>query len=207
MKSVLVRATFTFPKSGASVVEHRFVDGVPVDPGRPGPVAAPQGVHRRGLDGRIRVRPWRVRRDRSWSRQGRIEDALQGPDFPSVIVNPVMVPAGNLTERSVTSSRFDVARRRVRQAGQWRGRDHRSWPGLGSAPGDRHPSRRSRSRTSARGSRSPRPEGAGGGIRRERSEADRQGGSWSCGMITTYLPYHFASYVAVRVRLQVGIQR
>ena len=106
-KSVLVRATFTFPKGGPSVVEHRFVQGT--------------AWIRFGSDAWRLLRPFTA--DDSMAAFAAVHAASDvtylGPAtvgsktaykvrIRSAIVNPVMVPAGNLTERVVTSTRFDV---------------------------------------------------------------------------------------------------
>jgi hypothetical protein len=106
-KNVLVRATFTFPKGPPSVVEHRFVKSTPwirFDRGawqllRPFTAAQSMAAFAQ-VHGPADVRylgPVKV---------GSV--TLYKVRIPSAIVNPVMVPAGNLTDRAVTSTRFDV---------------------------------------------------------------------------------------------------
>ena len=106
-KDVLVRATFTFPRGDAYTVEHRFVAGAawlrtaPGAWGRMAPftgsdsMAAFAAVH--GPADVTYLGPTKV--------NGK---TLYKVRIKSVIVNPVMVPAINLTEKTVTSSRFDL---------------------------------------------------------------------------------------------------
>lgn len=105
--NVLVRATFTFPRGDAYAVEHRFVDGKAWLRTAPNPwrrmtgfgpaqsMAAFAGVHT-AADvtplGPVTVK-------------GKTYYKLR---IPSAIVNPIMVPAINLSDRAVTSSRLDL---------------------------------------------------------------------------------------------------
>lgn len=106
-KNVLVRATFTFPKGPPSVVEHRFVKSTPwirFDRGawqllRPFTAADSMSAfaHVHGLADVTYLGPVKVG-----------SATLYKVRIASAIVNPVMVPAGNLTDRAVTSTRLDV---------------------------------------------------------------------------------------------------
>jgi hypothetical protein len=106
-KNVLVRATFTFPKGPPSVVEHRFVKSTPwirVDAGawqllRPFTAADSMAAfaHVHTAADVVYLGPVKAG-----------TATLYKVRIASAIVNPVMVPAGNLTEREVTSTQFDV---------------------------------------------------------------------------------------------------
>jgi len=104
---VLVRATFTFPQGDSYAVEHRYVGGKawlrtsPRPWGRLTPFPPEQSmgafalVH--GVADVMPLGPVTVK--------GKTFFKLR---IPSTIVNPVMVPALNLSDRAVTSSRLDV---------------------------------------------------------------------------------------------------
>jgi hypothetical protein len=106
-RDVLVRGTFTFPRKDRYVVEHRYVGGKAWIRFSPMPwqrlasfdatdsMGAFAAVH--GPADVTYLGPVRV--------GSRI---LYKVRIHSAIVNPVMVPAFNLTERAVTGSRFDV---------------------------------------------------------------------------------------------------
>ena len=106
-KSVRVQATFTFPKGAPSVVEHRYVKGT--------------AWIRFGGNAWDLLRPFTAADSMAAfaAVHGPADATYLGPvksgsktlykvRVRSAIVNPVMVPAGNLTERAITSTRFDV---------------------------------------------------------------------------------------------------
>jgi hypothetical protein len=106
-RNVLVRATFTFPLGDSYAVEHRFVDGKawlrtsPRPWGRLTPFPPEQSMGAFAL----------VHSAADVTPLGPV--SVKGKTFyklriPSTIVNPVMVPAINLSDRAVTSSRLDV---------------------------------------------------------------------------------------------------
>ncbi len=104
---VLVRATFTFPQGDAYVVEHRYVGRsawlrvatkawerlTPFDATQS--MGAFAGVH--SAADVTPLGPVTIK--------GKTDYKLR---IPSAIVNPVMVPATNLTDRTVTESRMDL---------------------------------------------------------------------------------------------------
>jgi hypothetical protein len=104
---VLVRATFTFPRGDAYAVEHRYVGGrawlrtSPAGWGRLTPFAADQSMGAFAqVHGAADVTPLGPA-----TVKGRTFYKVR---IPSTIVNPVMVPAINLSDRAVTDSRLDL---------------------------------------------------------------------------------------------------
>jgi len=104
---VLVRATFTFPSGGTYLVEHRFVDGKAWL--RMSPAAWARLPDFKPADTMAAFAAVHGNADVTYLGPKKVGGkTLYQVRIASAIVNPVMVPAINLSERSVTSSRFDV---------------------------------------------------------------------------------------------------
>jgi hypothetical protein len=104
---VLVRATFTFPSGGTYTVEHRLVEGKAWL--RTAPAAWARLTDFKPADTMAAFAAVHGNADVTYLGPRKVAGkTLYQVRIASAIVNPIMVPAINLSERSVTSSRFDV---------------------------------------------------------------------------------------------------